>query len=72
MSVRPFYLKGFWYDVGTAEAYEKQDDDTVGDAPGIPGLANPARSFSSLGLDYGGFGRSSREAPRQQEIGNRP
>jgi len=26
MSVRPFYLKGFWYDVGTTEAYEKLDD----------------------------------------------
>ena len=29
MSVRPFYLEGFWYDVGTTEAYEKLDDDTV-------------------------------------------
>jgi mannose-1-phosphate guanylyltransferase len=29
MSVRPFYLKGFWYDVGTTEAYEKLDDDIV-------------------------------------------
>jgi len=29
MNVRPFYLKGFWYDVGTTEAYEKLDDETV-------------------------------------------
>ena len=29
MTVRPFYLKGFWYDVGTTEAYEKLGDDTV-------------------------------------------
>ncbi len=29
MDVRPFYLKGFWYDVGTTEAYEKLDDETV-------------------------------------------
>jgi len=29
MTVRPFYLKGFWYDVGTTEAYEKLDDETV-------------------------------------------
>jgi mannose-1-phosphate guanylyltransferase len=29
MNVRPFYLKGFWYDVGTTEAYEKLDDQTV-------------------------------------------
>jgi mannose-1-phosphate guanylyltransferase len=29
MNVRPFYLKGFWYDVGTTEAYEKLDDGTV-------------------------------------------
>jgi mannose-1-phosphate guanylyltransferase len=25
MKVVPFYLKGFWYDVGTTEAYEKLD-----------------------------------------------
>ncbi len=29
MDVRPFYLKGFWYDVGTTEAFEKLDDETV-------------------------------------------
>ena len=29
MNVRPYYLKGFWYDVGTTEAYEKLDDETV-------------------------------------------
>lgn len=29
MDVRPFYLKGFWYDVGTTEAYEKLNDETV-------------------------------------------
>jgi mannose-1-phosphate guanylyltransferase len=43
MDVRPFYLKGFWYDVGTTEAYEKLDDETVErnlkflDDPGSPG-----------------------------------
>lgn len=42
MDVRPFYLKGFWYDVGTTEAYEKLDDETVErnlrflDEPGSP------------------------------------
>ena len=29
MNVRPFYLRGFWYDVGTTEAYEKLADETV-------------------------------------------
>jgi len=29
LNVRPFYLKGFWYDVGTTEAYEKLDEETV-------------------------------------------
>ena len=29
MDVRPFYLKGFWYDVGTTEAFEKLDHETV-------------------------------------------
>lgn len=29
MKVSPFYLDGFWYDVGTTEAYEKLDSELV-------------------------------------------
>ena len=29
MLVSPFYIDGFWYDVGTTEAYEKLDSDLV-------------------------------------------
>ncbi len=29
MPVSPFYIDGFWYDVGTTEAYEKLDSDLV-------------------------------------------
>ncbi len=29
MLVSPFYIDGFWYDVGTTEAYEKLDGELV-------------------------------------------
>ena len=29
LNIRPFYFKGFWYDVGTTEAYEKLSDEPL-------------------------------------------